>query len=159
MDDRLIKKLNNRGSAFLGDSENFLSLEDLAKKFVKENKLPKILRKQLTTNGLILDFGEYGLAILNSENKGSMFPQRYIGGDGSYVYSSKKMVYTLDGKLNNRKIDLMAEVVIEEDYKVEKSVPRELYPRFSPTGEKREFISRKDKEPYWFLKSQENNLR
>lgn len=154
--------LNNMGKQSLLNAlknwnlkDRFSSLEEVSKDFVKHNNLPKPAKVQETDKGLILDFGETGLVILSSKSSERLpkcnWLNSYIGRNGSHMYTSDEVIYTLSGRLNGKRISLEAEVSYTEDYKMEKHGPPEFLPTPVATGNDKKYVFRKDNEPYWFL--------
>ncbi len=134
--------------------DKFPSLEEVSKDFVKHNNLPKPAKVQETDSGLILYLGKTGLVILSSKSSDRILEsdfQPYIGGDGSHKYTCDRMIYTLSGKLNGKRISLKTEMSYTEDYKMEKHGPPEFLPTPVATGNDKKYVFRKDNEPYWFL--------
>lgn len=139
--------------------DKFPSLEEVSRDFIKYNNLPKPAKVQETDKGLIFDFGETGLVILSYKSpdrieRGGL--ENYIGGNGSHMYARDEVIYTLSGRLNDKRISLEAEISYTKDYKMEKHGPPEFLPTSVATGNNKKYIFRKDNESYWFLEKAKN---
>ena len=128
----------------------FFDLTELLYDFFEKNGLPEPTNTANTSKGIIATGDNY-LFILHSElieDGNRLFP--YIGGKGAYSQIINR--YSLEGKINEEEIKLVAEAVETQHYSLEK-IPG--HPCFAPQpvkrGEPEREIKRLDDYPYWFL--------
>ncbi len=145
-----------RGSYMLdGLFPNIPSLEDIAKDFIKKNKLPKPKRQEEVAERYIIDWDDEhkSRVVLYSETKGSLAsPQPiYGGGEGALLVNN----YYLEGNINGEKANLEASIFCKQSYS---RTPRvRTGPQTSkggglvPEGGFSYRYFRSDKSPLWFV--------
>ena len=84
----------------------------------------------------------------------------YIGGGGTHYVKSSEMIYICEGKLNNKKLELITKINHGVEYKRAQTEPTPRihnFPRihqdpWEESGKEENRITRKDnKDNYWFI--------